>query len=261
MRFFIILFFLFPVFCSGEDKKQSNEYYALCSTYLSLREQPGKESKLLAKIPFKGKVTLLEQTGKTELMDDGIAGNWAKVRYDNKTGYVFGGYLTRFKPPEKTCPDLVSYISNNFKLRDHVLLDDTGDTGESSQTETVDVYENGIVVKSDLGWEWGRYIIYLPAGTIEEAYLITKYYTESINKSTDIPADQSNLALNNDEEFTNYHFEAARHTLSLPHTGTADLQYLKIRKDYKQAVESSFASLIFKKHQNGRVSIEYDFGI
>lgn len=67
---------------------------------LRLRESPGTASKTLLTIPFASKVALIPDPAATQnsaeenfLDADSIAGNWVKVNYQGKTGYVFNAYL------------------------------------------------------------------------------------------------------------------------------------------------------------------------
>lgn len=66
---------------------------------IRMRKLPGKDSKEVAILPYDTKVSILENTdpgaGMGECVD-GIFGSWQKVKFNNKEGYVYSGYLRTY---------------------------------------------------------------------------------------------------------------------------------------------------------------------
>ncbi|MCL1865314.1 MAG: SH3 domain-containing protein [Spirochaetes bacterium] len=91
----------------GDDK------YVAPKSGLNLRSNPDKSSKIITLIPFGAKVTIEKSEG-DEIFLDGRYGKWVNVKYDNKTGWVFGGFLCDFKPDTVIKP-VVDYYMNYFK--------------------------------------------------------------------------------------------------------------------------------------------------
>jgi Bacterial SH3 domain len=60
---------------------------------LRLRDGPSLDSGIIAGIPDKSKVFIIEYADKIEVVN-GQSGNWCKIRYDGKTGWVWGYYIT-----------------------------------------------------------------------------------------------------------------------------------------------------------------------
>jgi hypothetical protein len=67
---------------------------------LALRESPSIKAKEITLVPWAERVTLLGYDAKSVVID-GINSPWAKVRYKDKEGWVFGGYLIPVEPYEK----------------------------------------------------------------------------------------------------------------------------------------------------------------
>ncbi len=76
---------------------------------LNLRSGPDKSAKTITLIPFGKNVTVIKFE-KNELFIDGRFGSWVKVKYDNKIGYVFSGFLCDFNPD-----DAINYIAKDYK--------------------------------------------------------------------------------------------------------------------------------------------------
>jgi hypothetical protein len=75
----------------GEDK------YVAAKSGINLRSGAGKSSSVITTIPFGSKVTIEKSEG-DEIFLDGRYGKWVNVKYGNKTGWVFSGFLCDFKP-------------------------------------------------------------------------------------------------------------------------------------------------------------------
>lgn len=59
---------------------------------LNMRERPDVKGKVITSIPLLSKLELVEEKDGRETID-GITGNWARITWNGKTGWVFNGYL------------------------------------------------------------------------------------------------------------------------------------------------------------------------
>lgn len=90
---------LVTVNCGEEQRPQvETPRWGTAKSGLRLRDKPTtKDSKVIGLIPYGERVDLLEETG-NEMKIDGANGKWSKVKWLNKTGYAFGGFLSGNKP-------------------------------------------------------------------------------------------------------------------------------------------------------------------
>jgi len=95
-----VLFVLLGIFCSSfvED---TTTYYVLAPSGLNLRKDADPNSAKLDLVPLGGKVTLITAPAAKNMNIDQLSGGMAKVKYGDKTGFVFDGYLSKFPPPKK----------------------------------------------------------------------------------------------------------------------------------------------------------------
>jgi hypothetical protein len=61
---------------------------------LRMRKRPNLQALRLRLIKFKEKVVFIEEE-ETQKEIDGIKGKWTKINYNNLTGWVFGGFLSK----------------------------------------------------------------------------------------------------------------------------------------------------------------------
>ncbi len=75
--------------------------YVTAVSGLTLREFPNLQSAKLAVMPLGTKVKILNAEGKTTMNVGGIDGAMDEVEYNNKKGFAFNGFLSKFYPPEE----------------------------------------------------------------------------------------------------------------------------------------------------------------
>ena len=69
-------------------------FYVQARNGLRMREEPSQTSRYLLTIPNLSPVTVIDRTGETIELEKRI-GQWTEVLYQGKTGWVFGGHLSR----------------------------------------------------------------------------------------------------------------------------------------------------------------------
>ena len=105
----LIISFLASSFTFENELSQpiddGSNYHVMALSGLKMRDLPSLKGKKILTIPYNGEVELID-TGESygeltiqELKDFYIKGEWVKVRYDGKEGFVFNGYLTQFPLP------------------------------------------------------------------------------------------------------------------------------------------------------------------
>ncbi|MAZ73480.1 MAG: hypothetical protein CMC70_10080 [Flavobacteriaceae bacterium] len=75
--------------------------YVTAPSGLTLREFNNLNSDKLAVMPYGTKLKVLTNEKNNTMTVGGIDGGMNEVEYNNKTGYAFNGFLSRFFPPER----------------------------------------------------------------------------------------------------------------------------------------------------------------
>lgn len=117
VAFSLIAFAGFSLFFSCKNDAKNNEetqtaitdsipaatapeaMYVTAVSGLTLREFPNLQSAKLAVMPLGTKVKIVNSEGKTTMNVGGIDGAMDEVEYNNKKGFAFNGFLSKFYPP------------------------------------------------------------------------------------------------------------------------------------------------------------------
>lgn len=73
--------------------------YVTAVSGLTLREHPNLQSAKLAVMPLGTKVKIINAEGKTTMNVGGIDGAMDEIEYNNKKGFSFNGFMSKFFPP------------------------------------------------------------------------------------------------------------------------------------------------------------------
>ena len=118
--FCFITLLLLPTHCAIEAKiDDSKDKYVAAKSGINLRSGPGKSSSVITLIPFESKVTIEKSDG-DEIFLDGRYGKWVNVKFGNKTGWVFSGFLCDFKPDTIIKP-VVDFYKDKYREDDWIL--------------------------------------------------------------------------------------------------------------------------------------------
>ena len=122
VAFFIATFVTITAFTSCKDKQTELEaapenkdlavadttpestetdFYVTAPSGLTLREFNNLNSEKLAVMPYGTKVKVLTPEKANTMTVGGIKGGMNEVEFNNKTGFAFNGFLSKFFPPEK----------------------------------------------------------------------------------------------------------------------------------------------------------------
>lgn len=140
--------------------EDTTTFYVLAPSGLNLRKDADPNSAKLDLIPLGGKVTLLTASTAKNLTVDQLSGGMAKVKYGDKTGFVFDGYLSRFPAPKQSINTPGGYTLENYveKLRENP------DASIIHEEHSMDY---GGISSSESS-------IYIPSQNWQEAFLIAK---------------------------------------------------------------------------------------
>ncbi|MCL1865312.1 MAG: SH3 domain-containing protein [Spirochaetes bacterium] len=142
--------FLSTHIINGAETDQSKDKYVAAKSGLNLRSTPDKSSKIITLIPFGTKVTIEKSDGK-EIFLDGRYGKWVNVKYDNKTGWVFSGFLCDFKPDTVIKHVADFYRKKNSNSDNEYISKNNGLTHfKDSQVSLESIFDNYIVLKVPL---------------------------------------------------------------------------------------------------------------
>lgn len=84
------------------EKTSSNNYlYVTASTGLSLREYANLQSEKLAVMPYGTRVKVISSEENSTMRIGEINGGMDEIEFNQKKGFAFNGFLSRFFPPEK----------------------------------------------------------------------------------------------------------------------------------------------------------------
>jgi hypothetical protein len=95
-NFIFVILVLFQFYCASGNKIDKMSKYkeatVIESSGLIMRSIPSKSGEKLCVIPCDAKVYVEDENGPAEIIYD-IHSKWMKVHYNDKTGWVFGGFL------------------------------------------------------------------------------------------------------------------------------------------------------------------------
>ena len=112
--------------------------YVTASSGLSLREYNNLNSDRLAKMPYGTKVKVIVTENKLTMNVGGIKGGMNEIEFNQKKGFAFNGYLSKFFPPETDIK--VKGYAEELQLHfPEVQFDETvgGSASKPSNTETL----------------------------------------------------------------------------------------------------------------------------
>lgn len=75
-------------------------FYNYAFSGMNLRSKAQVNSRVITRIPYGAKLEFLDSTGVSDKLG-WVEGEWVKVRFRGRDGYVFGGYLLALKTPDK----------------------------------------------------------------------------------------------------------------------------------------------------------------
>ncbi len=157
--------------------------YVAAKTGLSIREKPDAGAKVLDKIPYGTKITLIDEDGDwKDIVTEGLTGYWRKVKHNNKTGYIVDSYLFPWPPPKlATVKDMKQYLMQVAGLFGQKLVTRSGTTKqltESGWELSKQLYKNGAEHQLFLAYEYGCDTYFLPSFSLQQGFLLCRLIPE-----------------------------------------------------------------------------------
>lgn len=157
---------------------QNAPLYVAVKTGLNMREKPDAAAKVLDKIPYGTRVSLLEGNGETiSLKTEGLLGHWRKVSYNNKTGYILDSYLLPSPPPKATIQTMQDYLAQISQPFGSKLTVKSGDEETGAQLHK-QLFKNGNEWHKYEGYEYGSETYFLQGFSLQQAFLLLRMMPE-----------------------------------------------------------------------------------
>jgi hypothetical protein len=161
---------------------QTGNYYVALKGGLSLRDKGDVSGKVIDKIPYGTRVTIIPEDLETKgINTEGLSGFWWKVKYNNKTGYIVSSYLFPWAPPKTTVKDMKSYIAQST-LPFGAKLSVKGpplQNVESGGWEIIkQLYKNGAEWHQFRGYEYGSDTWFLPDFDMQQGFVLLRLIPE-----------------------------------------------------------------------------------
>lgn len=163
--------------------QQTGTVYVAARTGLSIREKPEIGAKVLDKIPYGTKITLLEMDQeRISVKTEGMMGYWGKVKYNNKVGYIIDSYLFPWPPPKlAVVKDMKGYIAQVTTPFGGKLITKSGSMNnieEGGWELRKQLYKNGAEWQQFLGYEYGSDAYFLPGFSMQQGFLLLRLIPE-----------------------------------------------------------------------------------
>lgn len=148
-----------------------------------MREKPEAASKVLEKIPYGTKVTIIPEDGDWKtITTESMMGYWKKVKFNNKTGYIVDSYLLPWGPPKlATVKDMKQYLAQVSLPHGTKLVRKSGTTNEITESGwqmNKQLYKNGAEWHQFLGYEYGSDTYFLPEFNLQQGFLLCRLIPE-----------------------------------------------------------------------------------
>ncbi len=140
MKYIIYLLFLSQITQAQQSRfKEGENLYVWALNGLNMRKLPDAKSDKIAALPYGEKVSVQANIGVIvaheveEFKDFKVKGVWLLVKYGDKEGFVFDGYLSRLVAPVKSengVYSLIEYLKKNIGRKGNIIFTSNYDKKE-----------------------------------------------------------------------------------------------------------------------------------
>ncbi len=126
-----------------EENPNDSYLYITASTGLSLREYANLQSEKLAVMPYGTRVKVIASEEKSTMKVGEINGGMDEIEFNQKKGFAFNGFLSKYFPPEKgtSAKGYAEELKENFPKV--IFTETTGGTASKpTNTETLIIPES-----------------------------------------------------------------------------------------------------------------------
>lgn len=186
---FLLLLILYPALVSAiANYKAGDKLFVLSTSGLALREKPDPAGAKMQTLKNGAPVVVEKEDLKkfaytvNEFKGYDLEGYWVKIKtWDNKIGYVFDAYLSKYQAPAKVI--LKDHIDPKYTVAEQYMMVHSKPKGKrvklaktkSGLEHYTQAFVNGAVVEVDKGKDNTTFKIKFDRSTTtEEAYLIGK---------------------------------------------------------------------------------------
>lgn len=169
--------------CTEWAIAQQRTLYVAAKSGLSIREKPSTTAKVLDKIPYGTKITLMNtEEESVSVITEGLQGYWEKVSYNNKTGYIVNSYLLPLPPPKtgtvKGMEDYFKQVYTPFGTKLVVKNGQRENIEEGGYELHKQLYKNGAEWHRFMGYEYGSDTWFLPDLTMQQGFILLRLIPE-----------------------------------------------------------------------------------
>ncbi|MCX8020635.1 MAG: SH3 domain-containing protein [Chitinophagaceae bacterium] len=181
MRLLILTFALLQAILCFAQK--TSVLYVASKGGLNIREKPSANAKVLDKIPYGTKITIIhEDKALEQAQSEGMQGLWRKVKYNNKTGYINDCYLFTWPPPRlDKVSNMKQYLAQvtaphgtKVTVKSLTYNDITGNDWELNKQ----LFKNGAEMHEFMGHEYASSTYFLPDFTLQQGFLLCRLLPE-----------------------------------------------------------------------------------
>lgn len=199
----LLITLLLAISLGGMAQDNQNFLNVMAENGLNMRSKPYPNSRVITKVFYGKTVEVLEKTTE-ELQLGWVNGNWCKVRYRGREGYVFDGYLSSLVPPQEMRTSALSelltpYCNDNFIAAGEPI--ETLETSRRGDTlkHTLFTYTNGFELELEQQTDRSSSMLILSA-SIEETYILLEAMLKQANMKHEL--DELRFMKGNDHQLS-----------------------------------------------------------
>jgi hypothetical protein len=181
MKKILLLLFIISVVASAYA--QSKIVYNAYKPGLSIRDQPGTQGTVLAKIPYGERLTLVNTYNDTvAVVNEGMSGYWNLVEYKGQKGYVVGIYLLEIAPPKATVKTMQDYFAQLSPVAGAAVHSVSGNKDDEMHSRyKKQLYKNGCEYHEAQFYESGYNTYFIPNLTLQQGFILVRLIPEFKN--------------------------------------------------------------------------------
>lgn len=156
-----------------------NGQFVSIKSGIQVKEYGSNDSKNLTSIPYGIKLENYSTDSYGGMTAEGLKGNWRKITFNEKTGFIFDGYLLPIAPPDNPAQTLENYIDKNYKkIAGPTEWANKNESSDSFEQYKQTIYDNGIYIinRNDKTLSITSY--YITGLDLRQAFHFCKLFTE-----------------------------------------------------------------------------------
>ncbi len=209
MKLIIFLgFALTTLTATAQNTKQTRMAYTASKAGLSMREKPGINAAVIAKIPYGTKVTIEINHDEVpvEISTEGMDGIWVKTTYNGKTGYIVSSYLLPVPPPKTGTRTLKEYFQQLAAPAGAPVVIKNGtdvNIGNDYYVVKKQIFKNGFEYHESNFYEADNTTYFLPEFTFQQGFILLRLFPEfaKVFAANDVFPTKDKIMKRGDDDF------------------------------------------------------------